>query len=278
MSTILILLIFVWSQISGNYVIALFIVSDDKNMSTMNNESCISCICKPMTRNCNEEICTDPKSVNLCKNKTHQAITEFSAPVTTNSLRNIGFIFKMFICMCIMYMFIIHASGDCFESRSTRRIHPSLNQILSDEGLQSTNSDDRSCVMPSNVYLRYDNNVNDPPPSYDETQITRTHVTNPRCTTQGPLHSSDLNYVELNTFNDNNSARLLLTSPLNEPPPSYDEFLAIHRSKTSQVYNLPPNCVNDHILYMAIPVDAIETARDSQTTFVSETEMSYTQV
>lgn len=77
MSTILILLIFVWSQISGiriitplkyaffifkfnyflgNYVIALFIVGDDKNTSTMDNESCISCICKPMTRNC-DEVC-----------------------------------------------------------------------------------------------------------------------------------------------------------------------------------------------------------------------------
>jgi len=58
----------------------------------------------------------DPKSINLCKNKTYQANTEFSAPTTTFSLRNIGFIFKMFICMCVLYMFIIHASGDCFES------------------------------------------------------------------------------------------------------------------------------------------------------------------
>lgn len=149
-----------------------------------------------------------------------------------------------------------------------------MNQILSDDGLSSNNSDDRSCVMPSNVYLGYDTNVNDPPPSYDDTQISRTHVESPRYTTlQGPLHSSDLNYIELNTLDDNNSARLLLTSPLDEPPPSYDEFLAIYRSKTSQVYNLPPNCANDHILYTTIPADAIETAQDSQTTFVSETEM-----
>jgi len=137
--------------------------------------------------------------------------------------------------------------------------------------------------MPSNVCLGYDANVDDPPPSYDDTQITRSHVECPGCTTQRPLLSSDLNCVELNTFDDNNSARgLLLTSPLDEPPPSYDEFLAIYRTKTSlqASYNLPPNCANDHVLYMTVPVDAIEvTARDSQTTSVSETEnMSCTQV
>ncbi|XP_060872534.1 uncharacterized protein LOC132946514 [Metopolophium dirhodum] len=283
MSIIFILLILVWNQISGNYVIAryaLFRVGNNEKMSTMNNESCVSCICEPMAGNCNEEFCMDPKSIHLCKNKTYQANTEFSAPATTFSLRNIGFIFKMFICMCVLYMFIIHASGDCFESRSTRRIHSSLNQILSDDGLPSTNSDDRSCVMPLNVNSGYDNDISDPPPSYDDTQITRTHVASP------PVQGSDLNHVELSTSNYYDSVRLFLTSPIDEPPPSYDELpppydecFAIHHLKPTQVHNLPPSCGNDHnILYMTIPVDTIESARDSQETFVSETELLCTQV
>jgi len=135
--------------------------------------------------------------------------------------------------------------------------------------------------MPLNVNLGYDNDISDPPPSYDDTQIARTHVASPT------VQSSDLNYVELNTLNYYDSARLFLTSPIDEPPPSYDdlppsydEFLAIHRSKPSQVHSLPPNCANDRdILYMTIPVEAIETARDSQTTLiVPETEMLCTQV
>ncbi|CAI6362825.1 unnamed protein product [Macrosiphum euphorbiae] len=280
----MILLFVIYDLPSSNYVIArhtLFKVGNNEKMSTINNESCVSCICEPMAGNCNEEFCTDPININLCKNKTYQANTEFSAPATTFSLRNIGFIFKMFICMCVLYMFIIHASGDCFESRSTRRINSSLNQILSDESLSSTNSDDQSCVMPLNINTRYDNDLSDPPPSYEDTQITRTHVAST------PMQTSDLNYVELNTFNYYDSARLFLTSPIDEPPPSYDELpppydecLAIHRLKpTLQVHNLPPSCGNDHnILYMTIPVDTIETARDSQETFESETEMLCTQV
>lgn len=134
--------------------------------------------------------------------------------------------------------------------------------------------------MPLNVSLGYDNDISDPPPSYEDTQITRTHVTS------RPVQSSDLNYIELDTFNYYDRARLFLTSPIDEPPPSYDELppsydeiLAIHRSKPSHVHNLPPNCPNDHnILYMTIPVVAIETTGDSQTTFVSETEMLCTQV
>lgn len=279
MSIFFILLILGWSQISGNYAIALFIVDDNENMFTMNNESCISCICKPMAKNCNEEVCTDPTSINLCKNKTYQANTEFSAPDTSFSLRNIGFIFKMFICMCIMYLFIIHASGDCFESRSTRRILPSLNQILSDDGLPSTNSDDRSCIMPLNVHSGHDNDIDDPPPSYDDTIITRTPVASPGCTAQGPVHSPDLNHFELNAFNGFDDGSFS-ASPFDEPPPSYDEFLAtFNRSKPSQVHTyLLPNSADDHILYMTIPVGAIETVRDSQTTFASETEMLCTQV
>jgi len=135
--------------------------------------------------------------------------------------------------------------------------------------------------MPLNFNTRYDNDLSDPPPSYDDTQITRTHVAST------PVQSSDLNYVELNTLNYYDSARLFLTSPIDEPPPSYDELpppydecLAIYRLKpTLQVHNLPPSCGNDHnILYMTIPVDTIETARDSQETFESETEMLCTQV
>jgi len=178
-----------------------------------------------------------------------------------------------------MYLYLYISFFHCIGS--TRRINSGLNQILSDDGLPSTNSDDRSCVMPLNVNTGYDNDISDPPPSYDDTQITRTHVASP------PEQSSDLNYVELNTFNYYDSARLFVTSPIDELPPSYDElppsydeFLAIHRLKSSlKVHNLPPSCGNDHnILYMTIPVDTIETARDSQETFVSETEMLCTQV
>jgi len=167
-----------------------------------------------------------------------------------------------------------------FAVGSSRRRHPSLNQILSDNGRPSTNtnSDNRSCAaMPLNVHLGYDNNINDPPPSYDDTQITRTDVANLRCTTlQPPVQSSDLNCVELNTFN--NSARLSQTPSLDEPPPSYDEFMAICRSKSPSINCLPPNYANDHILYMTIPVDAIETAYDFRTAFISETEILCTEV
>jgi len=44
----------------GNNVIArhraLFQVGNNDKMSTMNNESCISCICEPMAENC-DEVC-----------------------------------------------------------------------------------------------------------------------------------------------------------------------------------------------------------------------------
>ncbi|KAF0748388.1 Uncharacterized protein FWK35_00038136, partial [Aphis craccivora] len=151
---------------------------------------------------------------------------------------------------------------------STRRLrHPSLNRILSDDGRPSTNtySDDQSCVIPLNVF-DHDNYINDPPPSYHDVQNTRTNVSSPRYTTQPPVQSFDLNYVgSLNNYSTHSS----LTSPVDEPPPSYDDYVAIHRSKLLRVHNnLLTNRPNDHF-YTAMPADATEIARDSQTTFVS---------
>uniref|UniRef100_A0A2S2P6Q1 Uncharacterized protein n=1 Tax=Schizaphis graminum TaxID=13262 RepID=A0A2S2P6Q1_SCHGA len=178
----------------------------------------------------------------------------------------------MCICMCVMYMFIIHASGDCFDSISTRRIHPSLNQMLSDDGLPNTYSDDRSCVVPLNV-----SEYNDPPPSYHDVQNTRTNHSSLRYSTRPPVQSFDLNHD--GSYNNYN-ANLFLTSPVDdEPPPSYDDYMAIYRSKLSKVHDdLPPNYANDH-LYTAMPVDTMESARDLRTIFiVSETDILCAQV
>ncbi|CAH1737090.1 unnamed protein product [Aphis gossypii] len=268
MSIFFVLLILVWSHMSGTYVVTLFVDGKNENKSTTNNESCITCFCELKTSNCKEEMCTDTKSIDYCKNKTHQAsIAEHRIPTSIFSLHNIGLMFKMFICMCVIYMFIIHASGDCFESISTRRRHPSLNRILSDDGRPSTNiySDDQSCVIPLNVF-DHNNYINDPPPSYHDVQNTRTNVSSLRYTAQLPVQSFDLNHADsLNNY----SARSSLTSPVDEPPPSYDDFMAIHRSKLSRVHNnLLTNRPNDH-LYTAMPSDVTEIARDSQTTLVS---------
>ncbi|XP_025192526.1 uncharacterized protein LOC112592622 [Melanaphis sacchari] len=272
MSIFFMSLILIWSQISGIYVVTLYVDGKNENMSTINNELCIPCFCKPKTSNCKEEICTDSNSTNLCQNETYQANTEHQAPAS-NYLNKIGFIFKIFICMCIIYMFVVHASRDCFDSISTRRVHSSLNQILSDDGLPSSDahSDDQSCVMPLNVY-EHENNINDPPPSYHDVQNTRTNVSNPWYTTLPPVQSSNLNY------DCKYNVGLLLTSSIDEPPPSYDDFMAIHRSKLPRVYdNLLPNYAYDH-LYTAMPVDEMETAQDLQTTFESETDILRSQV
>jgi len=107
--------------------------------------------------------------------------------------------------------------------------------------LTSTNSDQQSCTVPFNIVLNgleYEIMYNPPHEQshrpYNAAQTSRTDISTP-LTTNVPF-SSGLNYVEHNISNVTLSSR----SPLDNPPPSYDECIASPRPTTPHIIiNLP---------------------------------------
>jgi len=88
----------------------------------------------------------------------------------------------------------------------------------------SNNSDQQSCIVPLNIEFEYEN-MNNPfheqhSQQYNAARNSRINNTIPRATIV-PL-GSGLNYLELTTSNVFSVSR----SPIDDPPPSYEECMA----------------------------------------------------
>uniref|UniRef100_A0A2S2NTC6 Uncharacterized protein n=1 Tax=Schizaphis graminum TaxID=13262 RepID=A0A2S2NTC6_SCHGA len=114
---------------------------------------------------------------------------------------------------------------------------PDSNQIQTDNGIN--NSDPQSYSVPFDIVLNdleykniYNNTLHTPLHQTNNTaQVSRINVSTPQATIVSL--SSSLNYAELNTFNFDSFSR----SPLDDPPPSYDETIFTLNTSLVAIYD-----------------------------------------